>query len=121
MLRLHQDSRLLEPLRPRKQVRFHLSWKQGGGFKYHEVFQCDNGFEFKSDVTILLEKHSVNIQKATTKFKHTHSAFVEASNKELAKQLFKLMGAQKLQDPKKISKIWIKNLNSIVNKMSNAK
>ena len=46
-------------------------------------------------------------------------AFVEAFNKELAKLLFKLMDAPELQDPKKVSTIWVKNLNKIVNKMNN--
>ena len=59
--------------------------KKGGVFKYPKVFQCDNGSEFKSNVTKLLEKHNVDIRRTTTKYKHTHTAFVEAFNKELAK------------------------------------
>ena len=31
------------------------------------------------------------------------------------------MDAQELQDPEKVSTIWVKNLNSIVNRMSNTK
>ena len=85
------------------------------------VFQCDNGSEFKNEVRKLLEKHNVDIRRATTKCKHTHTAFVEASNKELAKLLFKRMDAQELQDSEKFSAIWIINLNKIVNKMSNIK
>ena len=50
---------------------------------------------------MLLEKHNVDIRRATTKYKDTHTAFVEAFNKELAKLLFKPMDAQELQDPKK--------------------
>ena len=83
------------------------------------VFQCDNGSELKNEVTKLLEKYDVDIQRATTKYKHTHTAFVEAFNEELAKLLFKLMDAQELQDPGKVSIIWVKNLNKIVNKMNN--
>ena len=30
-------------------------------FKYSEVFQCDNGGEFKGEVAKLLEKHNVDI------------------------------------------------------------
>ena len=30
------------------------------------------------------------------------------------------MDAQELQDPEKVSTIWVKNLNMIVNKMNNA-
>ena len=52
-------------------------------------------------MTELLEKHNVEIRRATTKYKHTHTAFVEASNKKLAKLLFKPMDAQELQDLKK--------------------
>ena len=70
--------------------------KKGGVFKYPKVFQCDNGPAFKGEVTKLYEKHYVDIQKATTKYKHTHTTFVEASNKELAKLLFKPMDAQEL-------------------------
>ena len=67
-------------------------YKKGGLFKYPKVFQCDRGSEFKSQVTKLLEKHSVDIRRATTKYKHTNTAFVEAFNK-LAKLLFKPMDA----------------------------
>ena len=44
---------------------------------------------------------------------------MEAFNKELAKLLFKPMDTHGLQDPEKISTIWVKNLNKIVNKMNN--
>ena len=93
-------------------------FKKGGVFKYPKAFQCDNGLEFKNEVTKLLEKHNVDIRRATTKYKHTHTAFVEAFNRELAKLLFKPMDAQKLHDQQKVSTIWIKNLNKIVNKMN---
>ena len=103
------------------QVAFVLEtiYKNGGVFKYPKTFQCDNGSEFKNEVTELLEKHNVEIRRATTKYKHTHTAFVEAFNKELAKLLFKPMDAQELQDPEKVSTIWVKNLNKTVNKMNN--
>ena len=67
----------------------------------------------------MFENHSVEIQRATTKYKRTHTAFVKAFNKELVKLLFKPMDAQELQDPEKVSAIWVKNLNKIVNKMNN--
>ena len=100
----------------------HLCWKQSikkvvcSNIK---VFQCDNGSEFKNEVTKLLEKHNVDIRRATTKYKHTHTAFVEAFNRELAKLLFKPMDAQELQDQEKVSTICVKNLSKIVNKMNN--
>ena len=96
-------------------------YKKGGVLKYPKVFQCDNGHEFIGEVTELLEKHSVDIRRATTKYKHTHTVFLEAFNKELAKLLFKPMDAQELQDPEKVSTISVKNLNKILNKMNNTK
>ena len=93
-------------------------YKKDGVFK---LFQCDNGSEFKNEVTKLLEKHSIDTQRATTKYKHTHTAFVEAFNKELAKLLFKPIDAQELQNPEKVSTIWVKKLNKIVNKKSNTR
>ena len=93
-------------------------YEKGSVFKYPKVFQFDNGSEFKNEVTKLLEKHNVDILRATTKYKHTHTAFVEACNRELAKLLFKPMDAQELEDPEKVSTIWVKNLNKTINKMN---
>ena len=93
-------------------------YKKGGVFKYPKTFQCDNGSEFKNEVTKLLEKHNTEIRRATTKHKHTHTTFLEAFNKELAKLLFKPMDTQELQDPEKVSTNWVKNLNKTVNKMN---
>ena len=94
-------------------------YKKGSVFKYPKTFQCDNGSEFKNEVTKLLEKHNVEIRRTTTKYKNTHTDFAEAFNKELAKLLFKPMDAQKLQDPEKVSTIWVKNLYKTVNKINN--
>ena len=94
-------------------------YKKGGVFKYLKTFQCDNGSEIKNEVTVLLEKHKVDIRRATAKYKHTHTVFVEGSNKKSAKLWFKVMDAQELQDPEKVSTIWVKNLNKIINKMNN--
>ena len=52
--------------------------------KYPKTFQCTNGSEFKNEVTKLLEKHNVEIRRSRIKYKHTHTAFEEAFNKELA-------------------------------------
>ena len=49
---------------------------------YPKIFRCDNGSEFKAEVTKMLEKHEVRIQRIMTKYKHTHTAFVEALTKQ---------------------------------------
>ena len=94
-------------------------YKKCGVFKYTKTFQCDNGSEFKNEVTKLLEKHNVEIRRAKTKYKHTHTVFVKAFNKGLVKLFFKPIDAQELEDPEKVSKVWVKNLDKIVNKMNN--
>ena len=69
-------------------------YKKCAVFKYPKT-------EFKNEVTKLPEKHNVEIRRAKTNFNHTHTAFVEAFNKELAKLLFKPMDAQDLPNPQK--------------------
>ena len=92
--------KVAKPLRTKKssKVTFVLEaiYKKSGVFKYSKAFQCDNGSELKNEVTKLLEKHSVEIRRATKKYKHTHTAFLKAFNKELAKLLLKPMDAQEL-------------------------
>ena len=70
-----------------------------GPLTYPKIFQCDNDSEFKGEVTKMLEKHEVKIQRVTMKYKHTHTAFVEALNKILPERLFK----GHLQSKKKLS------------------
>ena len=70
-----------------------------GPLKYPKISQCDNGSEFKREVTKMLEKNEVKIQRVTMKYKHTHTAFVEALNKIFAERLFKVQDAQELNDP----------------------
>ena len=68
---------------------------------YPNVFQCDNGREFKSYVTKLLDEHHEEIKRETTKYKHAHTAFVENLNKMLSEKLFKIQDAQELNDLRK--------------------
>ena len=42
-----------------------------GPLTYPKIFQCDNGSEFKAEVTNLLEMHEVKIRRVTMKHKHT--------------------------------------------------
>ena len=81
--------KVARPLRTKKssEVAFVLEgiYKKGGVFKYPKTFQCDNGSEFKNEVTKLLEKHNAGIRRATAKYNHIHTTFLEAFNKDLAK------------------------------------
>ena len=87
-----------------------------GPLTYPKIFWCDNGSEFKDEVTKMLEKHEVRIQHAMTKYKHTRTAFVEALNKILAENLFKVQDVQELNDPEKVSSTWVKHMYELVDK-----
>ena len=85
-----------------------------GPLTYPSTFQCDNGSEFKGEVTKMLEKHEVKIRRVTTKYAHTHTAFVKALNKILTERLFKVQDAQELNNPEKVSSRWVKHLYGLV-------
>ena len=89
-----------------------------GPLMYPKIFQCDNGSKFKGEVTKMLEKQEVKIQRVTTKYKHAHTAFVEALNKILAERLFKVQDAQELNDSKKVSSRWVKHLYGLVDELN---
>ena len=59
--------KVARPLRTKKlsEVAFVLEtiYKKGGVFKYSRVFQCDNGPEFKNEVTKPLEKHNADFEQ----------------------------------------------------------
>ena len=89
-----------------------------GPLTYPKIFQCDNGSEFKGEMTKMLEKHEVKIQLLTTKYAHTHTAFVKALNKILAERLFKVQDAHELNDPEKIFLRWVKHLYGLVDELN---
>ena len=89
-----------------------------GPLTYPSTFWCDNGSEFKGEVTKMLEKHEVKIQRLTMKYTHTHTAFVEALNKNFTERLFKVQDAQELNDPEKVSSRWVKHLYGLVDELN---
>ena len=64
--------KVARPLRTKKsrENRFVVEaiYKKGGVFKYPKLFQCNNGSEFKNEVTTLNEKQNVDIQRPTAKY-----------------------------------------------------
>ena len=83
-----------------------------------KIFQCDSGNEFKAEVTKMLEKHGVTIRRATTKYKPTYTAFVEALKKLRTEELFKVQDAQELNDSEKVSSTWVEHLYGLVDKLN---
>ena len=86
-----------------------------GPLMYPKIFQCDDGSEFKGEVTKMLEKNEVKIRRVTTKYKHTNTAFV---NKILAERLFKVQDAQELNDPENVSATSVKHLYGLVDELN---
>ena len=89
-----------------------------GPLTYPKIFQCDNGSEFKGDVTKMLAQQEVKIRQVMTKYTHTHTAFVEALNIILAERLFKVQDAQELNDSEKVSSRWVKHLYGLVDELN---
>ena len=89
-----------------------------GPLTYPKIFQFNNGGDFKGEVTKMLEKQEVKIQRVTTKYKHTHTAFVEVLNKILAEKLFKVQDAQEFNDLEKVSATWVKHFYELVDELN---
>ena len=89
-----------------------------GPLTYPKMHQCDNGSEYKAEVTKLLEKHEVTIRRMTMEYKHTHTAFVKTLNKILEENLFKVQDAQELNDPDRVSSAWVKHLYGLIDKLN---
>ena len=85
---------------------------------YPSIFQCDNGSEFKGEMTKRLALHEVKIRRVTTKYAHTHTAFMEALNIILAERFFKVQDAQELNDPELVSSRWVKHLYGLFNELN---
>ena len=60
----------------------------------------------------------IKIQRVTTKYAHTHTAFVEALNKILTERLLKVQDAQELNDPEHVSATWVKHLYGLVDELN---
>ena len=84
-----------------------------GPLTYAKIFQWNNGNEFKEEMVKMLQKYEVTIRRITTKYKHTHTASIEALNKVLVEQLFKVQDAQELNDPERVLSTWVKHLHGL--------
>ena len=111
--------KVTKPLRSEQVTEMIADIYKVGLLMYSSIFQCDNGSKFKEEVTRILEKHEVKIRRVTTKYTHTHTAFVKALNKILAETLFKVQDAQELNDPEKVSSRWVKHLYELVEELNN--
>ena len=66
----------------------------------------------------MLAKQEVKFRRVTTKYKHTHIAFVGSLNKILPGTSFKVQDAQELNNPEKVSSRWVKHLYGLVDELN---
>ena len=113
--------KVMRPLRPKQAhdvAEMIADIYKVGPLMYPKIFQCNNGSEFKEEMTEMLEKHEVKIRRVTMKYTYTHTAFVETLNKILTERLFKVQDAQELNDPEHVSATWVKHLYGLVDELN---
>ena len=80
---------------------------------YPKTLIVDDGKEFYGDVTKLMEKHDVIIQRGDPS-QHQSQGIVERFNRMLADRLFSYQCHKELEDPSKSSQEWVSRLQNVV-------
>ena len=87
---------------------------------YPKTLIIDNGKEFYGDVTKLMEKHDVMIQRGDPS-QHRSREIVERFNRTLADRLFSYQYHKELEDPSKSNREWVSRLQNVVSALNNEK
>ena len=87
---------------------------------YQKTLIVDDGKEFYGDVTKLMEKHDVIIQRGDPS-QHRSQGIVERFNRTLADRLFSYQYHKELEDPSKRSREWVSRLQNVVSALNNEK
>ena len=85
---------------------------------YLKALIIDDGKEFYGDVTKLMEKHDVIIQRGDPS-QHRSQGIVERFNRTLADRLFCYQYHKQLENPSKSKREWVSRLNSVVSALNN--
>ena len=80
----------------------------------------DDGKEFYSEVTKLMEKHDVIIQRGDPS-QHRSQGIVDRFNRMLADRLFTYQYHKELEDPLKSNREWVSRLQNVVSALNNEK
>ena len=78
----------------------------------------DDGKEFYGDVTKLMEKYDVMIQRGDPSQHHSQE-IVERVNRTLADRLFSYQYHKELDDPPKSNREWVSRLQNVVSALNN--
>ena len=80
----------------------------------------DDGKEFYGDMTKLMEKHDVMIQRGDPS-QHRLQGIVESFNRTSADRLFTYQHHKELEDPLKSNREWVSRLQNVVSSLNNEK
>ena len=80
--------------------------------KWPKTLMVDPGKEFMGNVTHLMNKHQVNIQRSEAG-NHRAQAFVERANRTIGEKLFSHQYAQEIVSDVR-SRVWVKRLPAII-------
>ena len=87
---------------------------------YPKTLIIDDGKEFYGDMTKLMEKHDVMIQRGDPSQHHSQGV-VERFNRTLADRLFSYQYHKELEDPSKNNREWVSRLQNVVSTLNNEK
>ena len=87
---------------------------------YPKTLIIDDGKEFYGDVTKLMEKHDVMIQRGDPS-QHRSQGIMERFNRTLADRLFSYQYHKELEDPLKSNREWVSRLQNVVSALNNEK
>ena len=85
---------------------------------YPKTLIIDDGKEFYGDMTKLMEKHDVLIQRGDSS-QHQSQGIVERFNRMLADRLFSFQYHKELEDPSKSNREWVSRLQNVVSALNN--
>ena len=85
---------------------------------YPKTLIVDDGKEFYGDVTKLMEKHDVMLQRGDPS-QHCSQGIVERFNRMLADRLFSYQYHKELEDSLKSSREWVSRLQNVVSALNN--
>ena len=84
---------------------------------YPKTLIIDDGKEFYRDMTKLMEKHDVMIQRGDLS-QHQSQGIVERFNRTLADRLFSYQYHKELEDPSKSNRVWVYRLQNVVSALN---
>ena len=87
---------------------------------YKKTLIVDDGKEFYGDVTKLMEKHDVMIQRGDPSQQRSQG-IVERFNRTLADRLFSYQYHKEFEDPSKSNREWVSRLQNVVSALNNEK